>query len=76
MFVKGISNLSGLTGRSQELIAESRLNITDDVVKLYETVDMFYNIKSGNDFLPYDDEGIVQFSIGLKTDFINLLQIS
>ena len=75
LFVKGIYNLSGLTGRSQELVAESRLNITDDVVKLYETVDMFYNIKSGNDFLPYENEGIIQFSIGIKTDFVNLLPL-
>ena len=75
LFVKGISNTSSLIGRSQELISESKHNITDDVLKLYETVDMFYNIKSGNDFLPYEDEGIVQFSIGIKTDFVNLLPL-
>lgn len=75
LFAKGITNMSGLIGRSQELISDSKRNITDDVIKLYETVDMFYNIKSGNDFLPYEGEGIVQFSIGLKTDFVNLLPL-
>ena len=73
--VKNILNSSDLIGRSQELIQESKRNISDDVIKLYETVDMYYKIKGDNEFLPYEDEGIVSFSIGIKTDFINLLPL-
>ena len=72
---KGINGLSDLLGRSQELIAETKRSITSDIVRLYETIDMFYKIKWSNDFLPYTNEGIHTFDIGLKTEFVNLLPL-
>ena len=75
LFVKDILNLSDLTGRSQELIVESKKAITEDVVRLYEIVDAFYKIKGDNDFLLYESEGIVNFNIGIKTDFVDLLPL-
>jgi len=75
LFVKDILNLSDLTGRSQELILESKKSITEDVVRLYEVVDAFHKIKGDNEFLPYDSEGIVNFNIGIKTDFVDLLPL-
>lgn len=75
LYAKGIYGLSDLLGRSQELIAETKKNITTDIVRLYDTVDMFRKIKANNDFLPYTNEGIIKFDIGLKTEFINLLPL-
>ena len=75
LYAKGIRGLSDLLGRFQELIAETKKNITPDIIRLYDTVDMFRKIKSDNDFLPYTDEGIIKFDIGLKTEFVNLLPL-
>jgi hypothetical protein len=75
LYAKGIYGLSGLEGRFQELIAETKKNITPDIIRLYDTVDMFRKIKADNDFLPYTDEGIIKFDIGLKTEFVNLLPL-
>lgn len=72
---KGIYGLPDLLGRSQELIAETKLNLTTDIMRLYDTVDMFYKIKTDNDFLPYANEGIVKFDVGIKTEFVNLLPL-
>jgi len=75
LFASDITNSSELEQRKEELKAESRQNIPDDLVKLYETVKMFYDIKTANPFLAYTKEGIIQFDIGIKTDFINLLPL-
>jgi hypothetical protein len=75
LYAKGIYALPDLLGRSQELIKETKLNITSDIIRLYDTVDMFHKIKANNDFLPYTNEGIHKFDIGLKTEFVNLLPL-
>jgi len=71
----GINGLSDLIGRSQELISETKQNISVDVIRLHDTVDMFYKIKKDNEFLPYTNAGIIKFDIGLKTEFVNLLPL-
>ena len=80
LFASDIKKRSDLLSRKQELISESKRIITDDTWKLYETVDMFYNIyhkRGANIDLQYhkDRNGIKSFDIGIKTDYINLLPL-
>ena len=75
LFSSDVTNSSELLERKEELIYESKQNIPDDLIKLYETVKAFYDIKSDNPFLTYENSGIIKFDIGIQTDFINILPL-
>ena len=78
LFKENITNVSTLLEQRQYLLEDTKKNITDDTWKLYETVDMFYDIynskKSDSEF-SYFDSGIQSFNITIKTEFVNLLPL-
>jgi hypothetical protein len=78
LFKENITNVSTLLEQKQYLLEDTEKNITDDTWKLYETVDMFYDIynskKSDSEF-SYFDNGIQSFNITIKTEFVNILPL-
>lgn len=75
LFASGVNSVSTLGRHKQELIAESNSHMPDELWKLYEMVDMFYDIQPDDDALPYENAGITYFSIGIKTGFVNILPL-
>jgi len=76
LFKENITNVSTLLEQKQYLLEDTKKNITDDTWKLYETVDMFYDIyNSKKTEFSYFDTGIKSFNITIKTEFVNLLPL-
>lgn len=76
LFKENITNVSTLLEQRQYLLEDTKKNITDDTWKLYETVDMFYDIyNSKKTEFSYFDSGIQSFNITIKTEFVNLLPL-
>jgi hypothetical protein len=78
LFKENITDVSTLANKKQYLLEETMSNITDDTWKLYETVDMFYdiyNLKKPETEFPYFDTGIQSFNITIKTEYVNLLPL-
>lgn len=74
LYKNEIRGLSNLLENKQRLISESA--ISNDTWKLYETVDLFYDIYNGRsqDF-SYFNNGISYFKIIIKTGFTNVLPL-
>jgi len=76
LYKNEIRNVTTLNEEKQKLIQETNANINDQTWKLYETVDMFYNIfdkRTTN--LPYIKTGITSFKFIIHTDFKNILPL-
>jgi hypothetical protein len=76
LYKNEIHNIITLNQEKQKLIQETNANINDQTWKLYETVDMFYNIfdkRTTN--LPYIKTGITSFKFIIHTDFKNILPL-
>lgn len=72
LFASGITSGPLLLAKKQELLYESKNAMSDDMWKLYETVDMFhqiYNNRTPNSNFKYESSGILSFDIGIKTEF-------
>ena len=77
LFKENIINVSTLLQKKQHLLEDTK-KISNDTWKLYDTVDMFYNIynyKKPDSELSYFDTGIQSFNITIKTEFIDLLPL-
>ena len=76
LFKENITNVSTLREQKQYLLEDTTKTITTDTWKLYETVDMFYDIyNSKKSEFSYIDTGIKSFNITIKTEFVNLLPL-
>ena len=78
LYKQGIRSESDLISIKQGLIDESKKTLNDDIWRMYETVDMFYDIynkRSPNSDFKYVDEGIKYFNMGIKTNFMNILPL-
>ena len=76
LYKDDILSVEKLTNEKQNLIQETTVNITDQTWKLYETVDMFYDIfdkRTSN--LSYIKTGITSFKFIIHTDFKNILPL-
>jgi hypothetical protein len=73
-YLTNIKTLSALNATKQELIAESKHHMPDELWSFYDTVSMFYDIPTAEQ-LAYTNNGIVKFVIGIKTDFTNLFPV-
>jgi hypothetical protein len=73
LFKSQIYKYQELLERRQELIAASRKRLPDDIWKLYETVDLFYDNPKSE--IKYENEGIKSFVVVLNTDYVNLLPL-
>jgi hypothetical protein len=77
LFKENIINVSTLLQKKQYLLEDTK-KISNDTWKLYDTVDMFYNIynyKKQDSELSYFDTGIQSFNITIKTQYIDLLPL-
>ena len=78
LYKDGIRSESSRLMRKESLIEETEKTLNDDVWKLYDTVNMFYDIynkRKPDSYFKYENEGISYFNIGIKSDFVNLLPL-
>ena len=70
IYKQGIINAETFEENHQNLIAQNRDLIKDTTIRLFDTIDAFYNIYNGRtQELPYLDRGIESFDIVLHPDF-------
>jgi len=70
LFKRGIVNAETFEENHQALIAQNRDLIKDTTIRLFDTIDAFYNIYNGRtQELSYLDRGIESFDIVLHPDF-------
>lgn len=75
LFKRKIDSLTKLRKERQKLIDENKKKIPDDLLKLYECVDLLHGINVAVPTSPkYIDNGINSFSIGIRTRY-NLLPL-
>ena len=71
-----VKSMDGYLEKKRFMIEDTKKNLTLDVFKLYETVDLFYNIYNKKQSeLSYLNIGIQSFTIVLTTDFVNILPL-
>jgi hypothetical protein len=76
LFKKGILNNTDLLQVKERLLEENSIILVEDDFKLYETIDMFYNIHQKNvGQLTYVEDGIKSFKLNIETDFKKLLPL-
>ena len=74
LYIQDIKTQSDLLANTQVLLDETKNTIDPNVWKLYETIDMFYDIYNQRTTeLPYENTGINSFKILIKNDFKNIL---
>jgi len=78
LYSSNIYSLSNLLENKQKLIKETKNKLNEHVWKLYETVDLFYDIYYNNkndDNFNYYDDGIQKFHVILKTGFLDIVPL-
>ena len=76
LFKKDIFNANDLLRNKEKLMEENNKILSADDFKLYETIDMFYDIFQKKDSpLIYTENGVKMFKINLETDFKKLLPL-
>jgi hypothetical protein len=70
LFKNGITSLSKLRKERQKLIGENKKKIPDDLLKLYECIDLLHSINIAVPVRPtYIDNGINSFSVSIQTRY-------
>jgi len=76
LFKKGILDNTDLLRVKERLLEENSRILVEDDFKLYETIDMFYDIHQKNvGQLTYVEDGIKSFKLNIETDFKKLLPL-